>query len=331
MSSAWVCICLLLVAAVASAGGEGRPSITGELPDPFVLPNGSRVRTPGEWRAQRKRLLEQVLTTEYGALPPAARNVIGAPVSSRMLDGVDAEERVIRLSMGPRGSVHTHLTLTLPRKQGAFPTIVCGDFVAGDRYWVRVPQEIVREIVGRGYALAEFDRVEIASDSAERTGVYAAYPNYTGGRSSAWAWGYHRVIDYLEKQPFVDRNRIIATGHSRGGKAVLLAGATDERIALTAPNNSGCGGAGCFRYQAEKSEDIAAILKNFPYWFAPDFGRFIGHIDQLPVDQHTVKALVAPRALLSTEGMEDLWANPERYADVLSGGARSLCVPRRKG
>jgi hypothetical protein len=109
----------------------------------------------------------------------------------------------------------------------------------------------------------------------------------------------------------VDKKHIAVTGHSRGGKTALLSGATDERIALTAPNNSGCGGAGCYRLQADGSEDIAAIIKNFPFWFAPHFRDFIGKIDRLPFDQHTVKALVAPRALLSTEALKDLWANPK--------------------
>ncbi len=85
----------------------------------------------------------------------------------------------------------------------------------------------------------------------------------------------------------------------------------DERIALTVPNNSGCGGAGCYRLQAPKSEDIAAITKNFPYWFHPRFRDFIGRVDRLPFDQHSVKALVAPRALLTTEALGDLWANPQ--------------------
>src|SRR5205823_14582644 len=121
----------------------------------------------------------------------------------------------------------------------------------------------------------------------------------------------HRVVDYLSTLDVIDKKHIAATGHSRGGKAALLAGATDERIALTAPNNSGCGGAGCYRFQADKSEDITAILKNFPFWFEPRFHEFIGRIDRLPIDQHTVKALVAPRALLSTEALDDLWANPK--------------------
>src|SRR5205814_1139363 len=82
------------------------------------------------------------------------------------------------------------------------------------------------------------------------------------------------------------------------------------RLALSALNDSGCGGAGCCRFQGEKSEDIAAILKNFRFWFQPHFADFIGNTDRLPFDQHTVKALVAPRALLSTEALGDLWANP---------------------
>src|SRR5207237_3161290 len=90
----------------------------------------------------------------------------------------------------------------------------------------------------------------------------------------------------------------------------LLAGAMDGRIALTVPNNSGCGGAGCYRYQAEKSEDIAAITKSFPFWFVPRFQEFIGKVDRLPFDQHSVKALIAPRALLTNEALGDLWANP---------------------
>jgi hypothetical protein len=276
-----------------------------ELPDPFLKPEGTRLKTKQEWKQQRRWLLEQLLDFEYGNLPPAPHNVTGTEIASKPLEGLQALEKEILLSMGPKKAVQTHLILTLPSGKGPFPMIVRGDLG-----WGRVAPEIVEAVVKRGYGLAEFNRVEIAPDSAERGGVYAAYPEYDGGRLAAWAWGYHRVIDFLVTQPFVDRKHIAITGHSRGGKATLLAGATDDRIALTAPNNSGCGGAGCYRLQGENSEDIAAILKNFPFWFHPGFSAFIGKVDRLPFDQHTLKALVAPRALLSTEGLGDLWANP---------------------
>ena len=287
------------------------PSIS-ELPDPLRTSDGAQVASAKEWKAQRQVLIEKILRFEYGALPPAPRNVAGKIVNetaneeSRGITGYRGQE--ILLTMGPKGSVQTHLFLSIPKianEKTKLPIIIVGDVT-----WGRVDAKIREEALQRGYILAEFDRTEIAPDSPERKGVYAAYPNYRGGRLSAWAWGYSRVIDYVCKLPFVDRKKIILTGHSRGGKATLLAGALDERVALTAPNNSGCGGAGCFRFQGENSEDISAILKNFPYWFEPDFNRFISAVDKLPFDQHTVKALVAPRLLLTTEGLEDKWANP---------------------
>jgi dienelactone hydrolase len=280
-----------------------------ELPDPFLRPDGSRVRTKEEWVQQRKELLTRVLHYEYGPLPPVPKKITAKEYVSKEHDAAAGVEKQLVLTMGPGNAVQTRLFLTLPAaafKKGPFPVIVTGDLG-----WGRVKPGIIRQVVERGYILAEFSREEIAPDRAEKKGVYAAYPDYDGGRLAAWAWGYHRVVDYLLTLDSVDKKHIAVTGHSRGGKTALLAGATDERIALTVPNNSGCGGAGCYRLQADKSEDIAAITQRFPFWFAPQFTDFIGKIDRLPFDQHTVKALVAPRALLSTEALGDLWANPK--------------------
>jgi hypothetical protein len=196
--------------------------------------------------------------------------------------------------------------VTTPPGKDSFPVIVKGDLC-----WGRVAPAIVQEVIRRHYVLAEFDRTEIAPDGPDRAkGVHALYPGYDWSTTAAWAWGFHRVVDYLVKQDFIDAKHIAITGHSRGGKAALLAGALDERVALTAPNASGCGGAGCYRVLGPKSEDIAAITSRFPYWFQARFKDFIGHVDQLPFDQHFLRALVAPRALLSTEALDDLWANP---------------------
>ena len=82
-------------------------------------------------------------------------------------------------------------------------------------------------------------------------------------------------------------------------------------MALTCPNGSGAGGAGCYRYQAAKSEDLARHRQDLPVLVRRGFDPFIDHVDRLPFDQHEVKALVAPRAYLSTEALGDLWANPE--------------------
>lgn len=281
------------------------PSIR-ELPDPFKMNDGSRVKSREDWARRRAELLAQFQDLEYGHVPTDAGAVKPGEVRTESGPASGTTIRQLMLSMGPAGKVSTHLVLTAPQGNGPFPVIIKGDLC-----WGRVKPEIVSQIVQRGYMLAEFDRTEIAPDKNDRgLGVFPLYPDRDWGCLGAWAWGYSRVIDYLCTLDNVDRAKIIITGHSRGGKATLLAGALDERVALTVPNGSGCGGAGCFRVQWPMTEDLKAIVTHFPYWFAPHFDEFIGHVDQLPIDQHELKALIAPRALLTTDSLDDLWANP---------------------
>ena len=285
------------------------PSVK-DLPNPFIFNDGSSVKTKEDWGKRRNELKAFIQYYQYGHLPPASpvrANPQLDPRQNESLYGKGVTQRMIVLTMGPENKVSTIVLLTTPPGNGPFPVIVRGDLG-----WGKLSDDIVKQALGRGYALAEFDRTLIAPDKKDvRTGIYEAYPDWDPSALAAWAWGFSRVIDYVETLPNIDKSKIIATGHSRGGKAVLLAGAMDERIALTVPNNSGCGGAGCYRFQADKSEDIAAITKNFPHWFHPRFRDFIGKVDQLPIDQHHLKALVAPRALLTTEALGDLWANPQ--------------------
>src|SRR5688572_5227040 len=265
------------------------PSTT-ELPDPFTFLDGSRVRSRADWQRRREELKALILYYQYGHMPPAPGNV-------RAIDSRSADDRTtgattteLRLAMGPDLKVTVRARLHVPTgRTGRFPVIVRGDLC-----WQPVAPEIVAEAMRREYAICDFDRTDIAPDNPDRSiGAYPVYGDAYDWRAiAAWAWGFHRVVDHLVTRPDIDPARVIATGHSRGGKTALLAGATDERIALTAPNNSGCGGAGCYRVQPADSEDIAAILKNFPFWFAPRFAQFIGHVDRLRFDQHSLKVLV---------------------------------------
>ena len=292
--------------AASDLTGMDKLPVIKELPDPFLMNDGRRVATREDWARRREELKAMLLYYEYGHLAPDPSNLKATEVSSKQLAEIAATEKQILLTMGPGSKVSFQLTLTIPAGEGPFPVIIKGDLC-----WGRVAAAIVGSSIRRGYIVAEFDRTQIAADNADRTkGVHPLYPDHDWSTLAAWAWGFHRTTDYLLTQKNVNPKRIAITGHSRGGKAALLAGALDERISLTAPNGSGCGGAGCYRVLGEKCEDIEAITKRFPYWFHPRFKEFVGHVDQMPFDQHSLRALVAPRAQLSTDALGDLWANP---------------------
>jgi hypothetical protein len=265
------------------------------------------VKSKDEWARRRTEIQAAVLHYQYGTLPPAPTNTTAVEIISHNFKPFQAVHKQFKVTTGPDNKLTFMIDLAVPPGKGPFPVII-----RGDACWGKLDDTITAAIVKRGYILADFNRCEFAPDNKSReTGMYTLYPDHDFAAVAAWAWGFARVVDVLEKLDYVDKTKIIATGHSRGGKAALLAGALDTRIALTAPNNSGCGGAGCYRFQAPKSEAIENITKSFPFWFTPRFREFIGQVDKLPIDQHSVKALVAPRALLTTEALGDLWANPQ--------------------
>jgi len=278
------------------------------LPDPLIFNDGQRVTTAAEWRARRAELLDMLQDIQYGHLPPAPDSVTAYPLHTFPVsrsEGISGTH--YRLTMHPCGFSFLVMVI-MPVGEGPFPIII-----DGDGCWRYLTDEIALLVVKRGYALANFNRVEIVPDNftvARDTGLYTVFPEGDYGALAAWAWGYHRVVDFVQGLAEIDETRIAAAGHSRGGKTALLAGATDERIALTAPNNSGCGGAGCYRFPDEGGERLADLIRVRPEWFTPRLAEYVDRESALPFDQHSLKALVAPRALLSTEARGDLRASP---------------------
>jgi hypothetical protein len=281
---------------------------TPTLPDLFTLNSGVHLSSPSEWLYHRQELLEAILPLEYGSIPPAVP-IRAERLNEHILRSPEQPRHAqYRLVAGTEPPVTYVLDLLIPEGNGPRPVVLNGDLC-----WRYLNDEITRLVLGRGYILAAFNRTEIVPDHNEygrSIGLYAAFPDLDFAALSAWAWGYHRAVDFLLTLPEVDGEKIVISGHSRGGKAVLLAGATDERIALTNPNNSGCGGAGCYRIQGAGSETLADILRRYGYWFNPRLPAYIGREGELPFDQHFLKAAVAPRLLLTTEALGDLWGNP---------------------
>ncbi|CAI4215633.1 unnamed protein product [Parascedosporium putredinis] len=278
------------------------------LPDPFLMFNGDRVTRKSQWNCRRQELMEIFQRTVYGKVP-------GPPEAlTTRLNGTDL---VIDITHGEE-SISFSVNITLPRIGiPPYPAII-----AFGGMTIPVPDDVAVII----YKNDEIARIASSYNSGKFYTLYGT--EFDAGLMAASAWGLSRVIDALELTPeaAIDARRLATTGCSRNARAVLLAGAFDERLALTISQEAGVGGDACWRIaEWEKQQERFSICDTQcdepPDGLGRAFGNFSRDPDSLPVDQHELAGLIAPRALLVLQAEAD-WLRPRASFACMVGARR---------
>ncbi|HEY5910579.1 MAG TPA: glycosyl hydrolase, partial [Verrucomicrobiae bacterium] len=301
------------------------PAADFRLPDPLDLQTGEKVTSASAWTTQRRaEILELFRSNVYGRAPVARPAGLEFKVTELSTNAMDekATRKQVKISFtGPGGEGAINLILFVPNgpaKPVACFLLICnrGTENIDPTRTKKSPFWPAEQIVARGYAAAAFYNGDVAPDKYDgfTSGAHRIFPA-PGGRSpdswgtiAAWAWGASRAMDYLETDTDIDSRQVAVVGHSRGGKTALWAGAEDERFAMVISNESGSTGAALAR--GKQGERIADINKGFPHWFCDNYKRYNSREEALPVDQHMLAALIAPRLLYIASATQDLWSDP---------------------
>ncbi len=193
------------------------------------------------------------------------------------------------------------------------PTNVNNQFLPASR-GIRAYRWPVHNIISQGFGIATLYYGDVLEDRPEAFAPFikSYKPNESADDYSAigvWSAALSSVADYLVTRPEIDKNRLIAFGHSRLGKTSLWAGANDARFKFIISNNSGEGGAALAR--RNYGETLASISTDFPHWFNKNYATFGARVNELPVDQHLLISLIAPRPVYVASAENDQWADPK--------------------
>ena len=300
------------------------------LPNPLVIDEGGKntpITTMSQWDEKRMWLRDQLEYYMTGTCPPAPDN-LESKILSKKMDGETLVEMVL-LSFGPEKKATLTIEVMVPPGAGPFPVFITQ---WNHREWAQVA-------VRRGYVGCIYAGADPKDDTEKYSEIWAGQYDFT--RLRRRAYGASRAIDYLVTLPYVDKEKIAMSGHSRNGDQSFIAAAFDERITAVAPS-SGTGQEVPWRYSAKKYdiEDIALLASAQPSWYHPRLRFFYGREHKLPVDNNSLMALIAPRGLMlssgTTEGAGNPWGSEQSYLDALKvykflGAEKNLAIRLRNG
>lgn len=314
-----------------------------QLPDLLMAASGKRITSKAAWeQVQRPYILKLFQQNVYGRMPGKPRNIYYClmEMDTAALNGKAIRKQVTIHFTKEEGPV-MNLVMYLPKLTKKVPVFIGLNFLSNpsidddiailpSAYVIKkneVPVEAKRgeqsrrwplqEIINNGFGVATAFYQDIEPDNADgwKTGIRTTLQKELDiqpeewGAIGAWAWGLSRIQDYLETDGLVDASKTIVTGHSRLGKAALWAGVNDKRFAIVISNNSGEGGAALAR--RNYGETMEYMNKTFPHWFIEKYKSYSRHPENMPVDQHMLLSLIAPRPVYVASAIEDKWSDPK--------------------
>jgi hypothetical protein len=314
------------------------------LPELLVSDNGQRVTSSQQWeKGRRMELLRKFEQHVYGKIPgrPTDMHFEIVEKSQNAFEGKATRVQAQIYFDKERSIPPLNVLVYLPNDKSKVPVFMGMNFngnhtvhqdpeiLISDQYkalksenerperGINSGRWVVDELIANGFGVATAWYEELEADHKEgfKTGIRTTLARdlnidtHEWGALAVWAWGLHRMVDFLETIPQVDTRRISLVGHSRLGKAALWAAANDTRFALIISNNSGEGGAALSRRNF--GETVERINTQFPHWFIDKYKEYNQRVAELPVDQHMLLALMAPRPLYVASASEDLWADPK--------------------
>ena len=301
------------------------------LPDPLVLDEGGKnipIRSMEQWKEKREWMRKQLEYYITGTYPPKPDN-LQVKILREKKDG-ETLVRMVELTFGPGNQANLTVELMIPPGKGPFPVFLTQ---WNHREWAQVA-------VRRGYVGCIYAGADGKDDTEKYSEIWAGKYDFT--RLMRRSFGAYRAIDYLYTLPFIDKDKIGITGHSRNGKQALIAAAFDERITACVPFSGGTGAEVPWRYCSQEFdiEDIVYLACQKPAWFHPRLRFFVGRENKLPVDQNLFMALIAPRGLMLTtainEGASNPWGIEKAYLSAQKvyeflGAENNLAIRSRYG
>lgn len=294
------------------------------LPDVLKTNANRAVKSKMAWKKiRRPEIIKLFEDNIYGQMPGAYNRIKYSIINENAvaMNGKARLKEIVIEVFNNNNSVKINLVLFVPNQVSKpVPAFLLINNRGKDN---TDPSRVVKSdfwpaemLIDSGYAIAAFHVSDLAPDDKETfaNGVLRLYPEQLSADNGmramgAWAWGASRVMDYFEKDADINASKVTIVGHSRGGKASLWAAAQDQRFAICVSNCSGNTGVALARRKF--GERISRINTSFPHWFNTNYKKFNDKEDLLPVDQHMLVALVAPRPVYATNASKDLWADPK--------------------